>query len=323
MAIQGDSIFWVEVEKIFPNPYQPRRFFDEQKLKDLSDSIRQYGVLQPLVVTQRESLKDSGGMSVQYELIAGERRLRASKMAGLAQVPVIIRDDEQNEQVKLELAIIENLQREDISAVERAHAFKQLADTFNLSHGQIASKVGKSREYVSNTIRLLQLSDEMLQALAEGKITEGHTRPLLMLADRPEEQMTLYKEIMIRKLTVRDAEQISRRIAVEKVRKKERAYDPDILALEEEVSTTLGTRVRVEPTGLGGRIMIDYFSPDDIRKILALLNAKEEIKNIEPLSITEATPVHETVIENETTPPTVVKDATGDDDLYSVTNFSL
>ncbi len=319
MAIQGDSIFWVEVEKIVPNPYQPRRFFDEAKLKDLSDSIRQYGVLQPLVVTQRESVKDSGGLAVQYELIAGERRLRASKLAGLSQVPVIIRDDEQNEQVKLELAIIENLQREDISPVERAHAFKQLADTFDLSHVQIAAKIGKSREYVSNTIRLLQLSEEMLQGLAEGKITEGHTRPLLMLVDRPEEQMTLYKEIVLRKITVRDAEQIARRIAVEKVRKKERMYDPDILALESEVSETLGTRVRVEPTGLGGRILIDYFSPDDIKKILTLLNGKQE-------TAVEASPVHEVpeaLNTAHTTPATTPVEKGSDDDLYSVTNFSL
>ena len=318
MAIQGDSIFWVEVEKIVPNPYQPRRFFDEAKLKDLSDSIRQYGVLQPLVVTQRESVKDSGGLAVQYELIAGERRLRGAKMAGLSQVPVIIRDDEQNEQVKLELAIIENLQREDISPVERAHAFKQLADTFDLSHVQIAAKIGKSREYVSNTIRLLQLPEEMLQGLAEGKITEGHTRPLLMLVDRPEEQMTLYKEIVLKKITVRDAEHISRRIAVDKVRKKERMYDPDIVALESEVSEALGTRVRVEPTGLGGRILIDYFSPDDIKKILTLLNGKhEEIATGSVVPAPEATEVA------HTTPATASAEKGSDDDLYSVTNFSL
>lgn len=317
MSFHNDSIFWVEVEKIVPNPYQPRRFFDEQKLKDLSDSIRQYGVLQPLVVTQRESVKDGGGLAVQYELIAGERRLRASKMAGLSQVPVIIRDDEQNEQAKLEIAIIENLQREDINPVERAHAFKQLAEQFGLSHVQIAAKVGKSREYVSNTIRLLGLPEDMLQALAEGKITEGHTRPLLMLSDRPEEQATLFKEIILKKITVRDAEQISRRIAVEKVRKKERAYDPDIVALENEVSERLGTRVRVEPTGLGGRIMIDYFSPEDIKKILALLNQKSEDARGDAHD-TGNLAAHPTPSDLQ---PAVPKD--GDDDLYSVTNFSV
>lgn len=324
MSFHGDSIFWVEVEKIVPNPFQPRREFDQTKLKDLSDSIRQYGVLQPLVVTRRETHREDGGLSVQYELIAGERRLRASKLAGLSQVPVIIRDGVQTDQMKLEIAIIENLQREDINAVERARAFKQLADTFNLSHGQIAAKVGKSREYVSNTIRLLLLPEEMLTALGEGKISEGHTRPLLMLSDRPEEQMVLFKEIILKKITVRDAEQISRRIATDRVRKKERMYDPDIVALEESVSERLGTRVRVEPTGLGGRILIDYFSPDDIRKILMLLGTDVgstgtndqrpmiETSNLQPTADSQVAP--EQPVEPK---------KSEDDDLYAVSNFSL
>lgn len=319
---QSNSIFWVEVDKIVPNPFQPRREFDPAKLKDLSDSIRQYGVLQPLVVTQRERERESGGMMVEYELIAGERRLRASKMAGLSQVPVIIRDDAENDQMKLELAIIENLQREDINAVERARAFKQLADSFGLSHVQIAAKVGKSREYVSNTIRLLLLPEDMLTALGEGKITEGHTRPLLMLSDRPEEQQVLFREILLKKITVRDAEQISRRIATDKVRKKERMYDPDIVALEERVSEALGTRVRVEPTGLGGRILIDYFAPEDIKKILTLLNG--ETSAVSPdqgsLPTTESAEASESASE---VTPSAVEEKKDDDDLYAVTNFSL
>ena len=320
MSFHGDSIFWVEVEKIVPNPFQPRREFDQTKLKDLSDSIRQYGVLQPLVVTQRETPRESGGMSVQYELIAGERRLRASKLAGLAQVPVIIRDGVQSDQMKLEIAIIENLQREDINAVERARAFKQLAETFNLSHGQIAAKVGKSREYVSNTIRLLLLPEEMLTALGEAKISEGHTRPLLMLSDRPEEQSVLFREILLKKITVRDAEQISRRIATDRVRKKERMYDPDIVALEESVSERLGTRVRVEPTGLGGRILIDYFSPEDIRKILTLLEGRENPLIAETAEIvTEQLPA-DPALSEDTSPEAKKSD---DDDLYAVSNFSL
>lgn len=329
---QSNSIFWVEVDKIVPNPFQPRREFDPAKLKDLSDSIRQYGVLQPLVVTQRERERESGGMMVEYELIAGERRLRASKIAGLSQVPVIIRDDAENDQMKLELAIIENLQREDINPVERARAFKQLAEMFNLSHVQIAAKVGKSREYVSNTIRLLLLPEDMLTALGEGKITEGHTRPLLMLSDRPEEQQVLFREILLKKITVRDAEQISRRIATDKVRKKERMYDPDIVALEEKVSETLGTRVRVEPTGLGGRILIDYFSPDDIRKILTLLDGQAThgsqptayredgvaVENNQP--IVDVSDISSEVAPTSEAPVAEKKD---DDDLYAVTNFSL
>ena len=145
----SDSIFWVEVEKINPNPFQPRKEFDEGKLKDLADSIRQYGVLQPLVVTRKEVQKEDGGIAVEYELISGERRLRASKIAKVSQVPVVIRSSEESDLMKLELAIIENLQREDLNAVDRAKAFQQLADSFGLKHTQIAIKVGKSREYVS------------------------------------------------------------------------------------------------------------------------------------------------------------------------------
>lgn len=327
MSFHNNAIFWVEVEKIVPNPFQPRRFFDEQKLKDLSDSIRQYGVLQPLVVTRREQQREDGGLSVQYELIAGERRLRASKMAGVSLVPVIIRDDEESEQMKLELAIIENLQREDINPIERARAFAQLAEQFGLKHGDIARKVGRSREYVSNTIRLLLLSEEMQQALSEGKINEGHTRPLLMLIDRPEEQMVLFKEIIFKKLTVRDAEQISRRIAVEKVRRHDRLYDPDIVELETRASERLGTRVRVEPKEVGGRIFIDFVSEEDLRKILAVLN-NEEVRHEQPVDVVVPVeqvdvPVADSVEVVPSAPVSEEVPKKEDDDLYSVTNFSL
>jgi ParB family chromosome partitioning protein len=199
-----NAIFWIEVEKIKPNPFQPRKEFDEHKLRDLADSIKQYGILQPLVVTRREIEKPEGGLAVEYELIAGERRLRASKLAGLTQVPVLIRigeeGREEEDRMKLELAIIENLQREDLNPVDRAKAFQRLVDDFGFKHVQIAQKVGKSREYVSNTLRLLGLPEEMLTALSERRINEGHSRPLLMLNDRKEEQMTLFKEIIFKKL---------------------------------------------------------------------------------------------------------------------------
>lgn len=317
MAFEGNSIFWVEVHRIVPNPYQPRRHFDEAKLKDLANSIRQYGVLQPLVVTQREVTRENGGMSVEYELIAGERRLRASKLAGLSQVPVIIRDERENEQMKLEIAIIENLQREDINAVERARAFKQLAEQFKLSHTDIAKKVGRSREYVSNTIRILQLPDDMLESLAEGVITEGHTRPLLMLSDKPEEQRVLFKEIVVKKVNVRDAEQISRRIAVDRVRKRERMYDPDIVELEERVSEKLGTRVRVEPSAIGGRILIDFMTEEEVRKLLRILNTDERA-----LPVEEHGSAVSSGDESATTPPEADKPSE-DDTLYSVTNFTV
>ncbi len=269
MAFQGDSIYWVEVEKIVPNPFQPRREFDEQKLKELSESVRMYGILQPLTVTRNEIQREDGTFYTEYELVAGERRLRASKLAGLSQVPVIIREGENNEQEKLELAIIENLQREDLNAVDRALAFRQLAEVFGLSHTQVAQKVGRSREYVSNSIRLLGLPECMLSALKRGEMTEGHARTLLMLNDRPEEQDVVFREILLKKLSVREVERIVRKIATDKVRKKnEGEFDTELIEMEKRFMETLGTRVQIQKTDFGGKLTIDYFSVEDLEGML-------------------------------------------------------
>ena len=325
-----NSIFWIEIEKIKPNPFQPRKEFDEFKLRDLADSIKQYGILQPLVVTRREIEKPEGGLAVEYELIAGERRLRASKIAGLQQVPVLIRigeeGKEEEDRVKLELAIIENLQREDLNPVDRAKAFQRLVDDFGFKHIQIAAKVGKSREYVSNTLRLLALPEEMLAALAERKITEGHTRPLLMLCDRKEEQLTLYKEIIFKKLNVREAERIARRIAVEKVRKIG-LIDPEVAEFEAELTEVLGTRVQIEKREVGGKIVIDFFSNDDVRNFMKRLHSEMQTAGTQ----TVAVPLGETSAEAalpaapdelaEGGEDAMEKDP--DEDLYNVKNFSL
>lgn len=272
----NNAIFWIEVEKIKPNPYQPRKEFDEAHLRDLADSIRQYGVLQPLVVTRSEVELPEGGMVVEYELIAGERRLRASKLAGLLRVPAIIQAVT-DPRLKLELAIIENLQREDLNPVDRAISFARLAQEFSLKHTEIAKKVGKSREYVSNTLRLLVLPKEILDALAQGRITEGHARPLMMLTDRKEEQNTLYKEILFKKLTVREAEQIARHIAKERVRSKI-PRDPEMELIEKELAETLGTRVSIERRQVGGgKLVIDFFSSDDLRALLDKVHFSEQL----------------------------------------------
>ncbi len=271
----NNSIFWVETEKIVPNPYQPRREFDERALVDLADSIRQYGVLQPLVVTRRENEHEDGGLSVTYELIAGERRLRASRLAGLPQVPVIIRSGTEDAKMKLELAIIENLQREDLNPIDRAWAFMRLHSEFGFTHAEIGKKMGKSREYVSNSLRLLALPQDIMTALQERKISEGHTRPLMMLSDRPDEQTVLFKEIMIKKLSVREAEQYARSIAKEKVRKKEFSHSPEIANYEERLAESLGTRVHIEQREVGGKIVIDFFSPEDLETILALVKTNQ------------------------------------------------
>src|SRR3989344_5961188 len=268
----SNSIFWIDTDKIKPNPYQPRRDFDEARLEELALSIKQYGVLQPLTVSRVEVEKDGGGLMTEYELIAGERRLRAAKLAGVSQVPAIIRTGD-TAIMKLELAIIENLQREDLNVVDRARAFSRLYNEFKFTHAEIAKKMGKSREYVTNSLRILTLPEEIINGLSEGKISDGHTRPLLMLVDHPEEQMVLFKEIVYKKITVREAERLARKIAYDRVRKKEFMPDPEITELEEAFQEKLGTRVHIEKKELGGQIKIDYFSTDDLRTIL------EQIQN--------------------------------------------
>ncbi len=338
--LYSNSIFWVDIDKIKPNPFQPRREFDEDRLRDLADSIRQYGVLQPLVVSREEIQKEDGGIAVEYELIAGERRLRASKIAGLEQIPVIIRVGDDS-MAKLELAIIENLQREDLNAVERARAFMRLVEEFKFSHKQIGAKVGKSREYVSNTLRLLALPQEMLDALSQGKISEGHTRPILMLIDRPAEQLVLFKEIIFKKMTVRDAEKAARKVAFDRVRKKEYLIDPEIAEMEEKLQESLGTRVHIEKKENGGYITIDFFTNDDLYTIL---NSIKKNENGNPNSMLDkfiAEQPKEEIIsrdENDTQIETdasndvdlledrtkeEIKKAEEDVDLYNIKNFSI
>jgi len=304
----NDAIFWIEVDKIKPNPYQPRRDFDETQLRSLADSIRQYGVLQALVVTRNEVAKEDGGIGVEYELVAGERRLRAARLAGLAQVPVLIRTGEETDLMKLELAIIENIQREDLNPVDRARAFERLTKEFNFKHHEIGKKVGKSREYVSNSLRILSLPEHIVNALSEGKISEGHTRPLMMLIDRPQEQETLFKEIIFKKLNVREAESIARHIAVERARK---LVDQELIDIESLFKEKLGTRVRIEKKEEGGRVTIDFFNKDDLRALLERIN-EASLENVAPLSEEEKILIEDEPRKNE-----------DDESLYSVTNFSI
>ncbi len=327
-----DSVFWIDVDRIVPNPYQPRREFSEEGLKSLAESIRQYGVLQPLVVSRSEVEKPEGGLESIYELVAGERRLRASKLAGLKQVPVVIRQGDTN-LTKLELAIIENIQREDLNAIDRAKALRKLIEEFGISHAECAAKIGKSREYVSNSLRLLSLPDHMQNAVVAREINEGHARPLLALNDRPEEQETLFKEIILKKLPVRVAERIARSIAQERVRKHHRK-SPEMVEIEKSLTETLGTRVIIETNAEGGRVMIDFFSPDDLQQLVDLLAKEEEARAEAAARATpptapnttqlEAAPIElavdEPVVEIEITPPAPEE---RDDELYSVSNFTV
>lgn len=339
--LYSNSIFFIDTDKIFPNPYQPRREFEEGPLNDLAESIRQYGVLQPLTVSRVEKETPDGGLVTEYELIAGERRLRAAKLAGIPTVPVIIRVGD-DPMMKLELALIENVQREDLNPVERARSFARLVEEFKLTHTQIGQKVGKSREYVSNSLRLLAMPQELLDALSAGKINEGHTRPLLMLSTRPEEQMTLFKEIMYRKISVREAERIARRIAVEKSRKKELLPTPELMEIEKHLGERLGTRVHIQKSEVGGKITIDYFSDEDLGVIVDVLGKAEATRSSDDsfkamVANKEGEPLRQ-LAEEDLNSPTVKQEVEmlndqdkeeakkteeAVDDLYNVKNFSL
>ena len=263
-----NTIEWILVGMIDPNPFQPRTEFIDDSLDELADSIKQYGILQPLTVSR---ITQNDG-TLRYELVAGERRLRASKLAGLERVPAIVRLNDDSK-TKLELAIIENLQREDLNPVDRATAFMQLATEFNLSHTDIGKRMGKSREYVSNSLRLLALPKIILDALRAKKISEGHTRPLLMLADKPDQQTTLFQDIVNYKLSVRAAEARARKDAQEKVRKEHLKTDSKILNLEQKLSDTLQARVAIESSlsGIGGRLVINYTDPNQLAEILQMV----------------------------------------------------
>jgi ParB family chromosome partitioning protein len=339
-----DSVFWVEVDRIQPNPYQPRREFDEARLKSLAESIRQYGVLQPLVVTRTDVEKPGGGLQSVYELIAGERRLRASKLIGLREVPVVIRVGEQTDHMKLELAIIENLQREDLNAIDRAKALAQLAQEFGLTHPEIGAKVGRSREFVSNSIRLLSLPEEVQQAVVSKEISEGHARALLMLASRPEELRTVFTEIVAKKTSVRMVEQLVRRIAQDKIRRHNKT--PEMMELEKSLTEKLGTRVVIENRTNGGRVLIEFFSPEDLSNIVSSIAAQQEALAREMLIASvadeakkdaeremelnqEAAPILPPFTspvfsaEPEAASKEQVEAAAEAEDLYSVRNFSI
>jgi len=306
-----DSIFWIDVDRIQPNPYQPRKNFTEEGLTSLAESIRQYGVLQPLVVSRTDVEKPEGGLESLYELIAGERRLRASKLAGLKQVPVVIRHGDTN-LTKLELAIIENLQREDLNAIDRAKALKKLIDEFGISHYETAAKIGKSREYVSNSLRLLSLPEHIQSAIVGKEISEGHARALLGLHDRPEELETTFRETILKRLPVRAVERIVRSIAQERVRKHHKK-SPEMMEIEKTLTETLGTRVIIETNAEGGRLLIDFFSPDDLSALAAALAARTEATNEEQIN---------TTLETDLIAPAAPEES-DEEDLYSVSGFSV
>lgn len=262
-AVQ-DEFLEVPVEKIALNPQQPRHDFAEKEMEELADSIKQHGMIQPLVVTKIAP--------EQYELIAGERRLKAAKLAGLGMVPVIVRE-EAGEREKLELALVENIQRYDLNVVEEARAYKKLIEEFDLTQEDIAKRVGKSRSAVANKVRLLNLPIEIQRALIEGKITEGHARSILAI-ENPEKQRALFELILKENLTVRQTEDKVREVTVSTHKRRIGAasQNPEYKAKEEQLASALGTKVQIKKSGSGGKIVIDFYSPEELENITAKLS---------------------------------------------------
>lgn len=247
------KVWVVPVSEIFPNAKQPRKHFGTTEINELAESVREHGILQPLLVAE----KSDGG----YELVAGERRLRAAKLAGLASVPVLVKTMADRE--KLEVALIENIQRQDLNPIEEAFAYKRLMEEFGLTQENVATTVGKSRPAVANTVRLLELPAEVQKALIEKKISTGQARALLGLVNK-KEQLEMLASLLGEKITVRELEHTMQgRRATSKNRR-----DPNTAYVEDQLRSALGTKVSVSGKGGKGTVSISYFSPEELAKLV-------------------------------------------------------
>lgn len=255
----------VNITKVEPNREQPRKNFDEDALEELAESIKQFGLLQPILVQDRKTY---------YEIIAGERRWRASKKAGLKEVPVIIRN--YSEQEIVEISLIENIQREDLNPIEEALAYKRLLTEFNLKQDEVAERVSKSRTAVTNSMRLLKLCDNVQQMIIDDMISTGHARALITIED-PEQQYALAQQIFDEKLSVRDVEKLVKNLNKPAKSKKQAATDKSLEAvyqdIEENLKQKLSTKVSITPKGNGaGKLEIEFYSHEDLEKIMDLLS---------------------------------------------------
>ena len=261
---QGE--IYVKISKIEPNRSQPRKNFDEEQLQQLADSMKRYGVLQPLLVQKREN---------GFEIIAGERRWRAAKMADLKEVPVVVR--EYDPQQTMEIALIENVQREDLNPIEEAMAYQQLIQEFNLKQEEIAERVSKSRTTITNSLRLLNLAKEVQQMLVENRLSSGHARALLSLED-PKQQVELAHKIEQNKMSVREVEKAVKLVGKEKKPKKEKPVDEALELvfqdLEERMKTVMGTKVNISRKDKSkGKIEIEYYSESELERIVELIES--------------------------------------------------
>ena len=253
----------VDVDLIAPNPYQPRSVFDAARVTELAESIREHGVIQPLIVSRPS---EPGGAP--YQLIAGERRLLASREAGLRRVPVIVK--EATPQALLELALVENLQRQDLGALEEAFAFRRLSEEFDLTQEAVAMRVGRSRSAVANSIRLLSLSDEMQASLAGGEMTAGHARALLAIEDATVRRL-VWRRIVEHDLSVREAEALAK-AGMRTALKRTVRRSADLAAVEETLRGALGTKVELQKGRKGGRVVIHFYSDEELDSLIDRLS---------------------------------------------------
>lgn len=272
LAQATEKIFYIETEKIKPNPYQPRKEFSQAAIEELAQSIQEFGILEPLIVSRVEKEVPTG-TQVEYELIAGERRWRAAKFLGLPTVPAIIKQRLENRQ-QLEIALIENIQREDLNAIAKARAFERLINEFGLTQQALALRIGKSREVIANTLRLLQLPYEAMQYLEEGKLNEGHARAILLF-ESPEKRKAFTKEILAKNLSGREAWELAQHYLKlltnqsESKNKRQRAiFDPQTLEWKEKLENFLATPVTIKKKGEKGAIELKFFSDEDFQKII-------------------------------------------------------
>ncbi|QWR10924.1 ParB/RepB/Spo0J family partition protein [Clostridioides difficile] len=252
----------IDIDKIYPNEVQPRKQFDEEKIKVLADSIKNYGVLQPIVVKMDENNK--------YMIIAGERRFRASKLANKNQIPAIIKDIDMKD--IMEIALIENLQREDLNSIEEALAYKSLIEHYNVTQEEISEAVGKSRPHITNTLRLLNLGQDVIEMIDSGRITAGHGKALLRIADK-DLQLQIAKKIEEEELSVREVENIAKKISENKQEapKKSKPKDVFILDVEDKLRNIFGTKVNISKGKKKGKIEIEYYNDDDLNSIVSML----------------------------------------------------
>ncbi len=269
-------VFHLEVGKVVFNPYQPRKIFDPESLQELSASIRELGILQPLVVTKREK-ESEHGTTVEYQLIAGQRRLMAAKMLGMQTVPAIVRITHKDTEA-LELALVENIQRTDLSVIEVARAYARLSDEFGLTQREIATRLGKSREAVANSLRLLSLPTVIQDAISKNDVSESHARILLQVSD-PAQQQSLFDEVVARNLSVRDLKRRlsqSSKPSPQREQAPIRADDVQMKQLGEVLAEYLGAPVKIDFSRNGGKIIIHFYSPEEADGIVRRIKPTPE-----------------------------------------------